>query len=278
MSRWHAPDAALRDWADGRASTATSASIEAHLIACGDCRGHLASIYAGGDGTQPTVDLAQAWAGVRDAVEPLPLSSFAHFLTRLGMRESDARIAAAAPAMAPAWAASIVAVLATTAAVSSWRGSLLLFVLVAPLLPMLCVAAAYSTEADPSFELTLAAPISGLRMLLLRSAAVLMVCVPVAVVAGIPLDGPWWISIAWLVPALMFVALVLAASTFAAPEYAAGILASTWVVAVAVVHWRGEPFGLFTATTVAVMLGVAASSGLVFAMRARQIGVLGRNW
>ena len=38
MSRWHAPEAALRDWVDGRASTPTSASIEAHLIACDDCR------------------------------------------------------------------------------------------------------------------------------------------------------------------------------------------------------------------------------------------------
>jgi hypothetical protein len=276
MSRWHAPEAALRDWVAGQAGTPASASIEAHLIACDDCCGRVASLYASSDGLETSLDLIQVWAGVRDAVEPMPLTTFARVLTRLGMREPDARIAAAAPAMGPAWVASIVAVLATTVAVSSWRGSWLLFVLVAPLLPMLCVAGAYSAALDPSFELVLTAPISRVRMLMLRSAAVLVVCVPAAVLAGIPLEGPWWISIAWLVPALMFVALVLAASTFVASELAAVVLTTVWTLAVSLVQWRGEPSALFSATTVMVMLGVAAGSGLVFAMRAGQPATLGR--
>jgi hypothetical protein len=44
----------------------------------------------------------------------------------------------------------------------------------APLVPLVGVAVAYGPEADPAHELTATAPYSGLRLVLLRTAAVLI--------------------------------------------------------------------------------------------------------
>ena len=65
--------------------------------------------------------------------------------------------------------------------------------------PMAGVAAAYGEEVDPAYELSIAAPYSQLRVLLLRAIAVVIVSVPLTVLAGLALR-PWWVAVAWLRP------------------------------------------------------------------------------
>ena len=65
----------------------------------------------------------------------------------------------------------------------------------------MAVAFAYGQEADPIWEVTLAAPYPPLRLLLLRAVSVVVVALPLAFVAAPVLPGPPWIAGAWLLPA-----------------------------------------------------------------------------
>ena len=79
----------------------------------------------------------------------------------------------------------------------------MLFLLVAPLLPLAGVAAAYGPLVDPAYELALAAPLGSLRLLLLRAVAV--VAVDDAArrwPRALALPGLDWTAAAWLLPSL----------------------------------------------------------------------------
>ena len=62
---------------------------------------------------------------------------------------------------------------------------------------------------DPTREIGLAAPYSGLRLLLIRTAAVLAVTVPIGL-AGLLLALPGWPAAAWLLPAAALTGAALA--------------------------------------------------------------------
>ena len=71
-----------------------------------------------------------------------------------------------------------------------------MFLALAPLAPVAGVAITFGPGADPSFELTVASPISTVRLLLLRAAAVLATTLVLA--AAWPRSccrasaGRWW--------------------------------------------------------------------------------------
>ena len=66
---------------------------------------------------------------------------------------------------------------------------LALFLVVAPLIPVAGVAAAFGPGLDPTWEITVAAPGGGFRLLLLRAAAVFATTFAMASVASLALPG-----------------------------------------------------------------------------------------
>lgn len=269
MTAWHVPEPQLRAWMDGTASMAAAASVEQHLVSCDACR-HAVALAAA---PVLTGDLDTAWIGIRDAIEAPALNTLGRALRRCGMNESDAILLSSAPALTGAWLTGVTLValftaLATTA--SPGRG-LAMFLVLAPLLPVAGVAAAYGADVDPTHELTLSAPYSKLRLLMLRTGAVVLTCVPLTVLAAVPLKGPWWVAVAWLLPASAFVALTLAATTFMPPVYAATGIALAWFSLTLPALISGSPLRVLDQGLLVAYVVVTAGAALVFAVRTRHL-------
>lgn len=101
--------------------------------------------------------------------------------------------------------------------------------LVAPVLPVLGVAASWSRALDPAYELTAATPRAGLPLVFRRTAAVLGVLVPGLAVAGL-ITGVGFAK--WLLPCLAFTLGTLALGTLIGVTRAAVTLIATWAIVI----------------------------------------------
>ncbi len=258
---WHADEESLRAWADGRAGPALGASVEQHLLRCVDCRAAVGTHVA-----TPTLD--HTWDRVLEQIEVPRVGLLERTLLRLGVGPRDSLLVAAAPSARLSWLTGVAAVLlfaAVSAAVAE-DGGVALFLMVAPIVPVGAVATAYGRTADPSYEVVLAAPYSTLRLVLLRTAAVLVPSVPLAVLVGLLLPGPSLLSVAWLLPAAALVATVLTVSAWVDPVLAGTAAVAAWVVAVAVATQTGDPLSVIDAAalvsyTAALVVGCVVLLG-----------------
>ncbi|MFJ3667242.1 hypothetical protein ACIPSE_12375 [Streptomyces sp. NPDC090106] len=103
------------------------------------------------------------------------------------------------------WLVSTTGVCAAAAgagAVAGEEESLLWLLLLAPLLPLLWVAASYGGKADPFAPVIRSTPAGGLRLLLLRTGAVLAISLPLLLAAGLVGVGVSAWAAAWLIPSL----------------------------------------------------------------------------
>jgi hypothetical protein len=106
------------------------------------------------------------------------------------------------------------------------------FLLVAPLLVLAGVAAAFLPMFDPACQLAVAAPFSGFTLLLVRSVSALTAALVPVVAAAFLLPGPGWLPVALLLPSLALSAFALAAATVLSPRTAAVTAGIVWVVLV----------------------------------------------
>ena len=115
------------------------------------------------------------------------------------------------------------------------------FLLVAPLLVLAGVAAAFLPMFDPAFRLAVAAPFSGFTLLLVRSVSALAAALVPVVAAAFLLPGPGWLPAALLLPSLALCAFALAAATVLEPRAAAVTAGALWAVPV-LCCWRRRTF------------------------------------
>jgi hypothetical protein len=115
-----------------------------------------------------------------------------------------------------------------------------------------------------------------LRLVLLRTVAVLAVALPAVLLSGLVVPGET--AFAWLLPAVGFVAVVLAASTWVSPLRAAIAVSSAWLAAVWLLAARsGSPDAVLQGPARAGFLALAAASFSVFLVRRRRLARL-RPW
>jgi Putative zinc-finger len=262
---WHAEGAAIQRWVDGTAGPLLGASVEQHLLRCPDCRTQVA----------PRVEappLEAVWDRVLEAVEVPRAGVVQRLLRRLGADPSDALLVASAPMLRAAWLGGLTFALLFVAAAALATGDqgVGLFLLLAPLVPVAGVAASYGPSTDPTHDITVASPYPTLRLVLLRTAAVLATSAPLAVVVGALLPVPTAVAVAWLVPAGCFVAVVLTASTWVDPVPAGVAVALVWVVLAARALRAGAPLDLVDPTALAVHAAVAVAAVLVLLVRIHQ--------
>lgn len=268
---WHIDEPTLTRYVAGQASSTAAASAEAHLTTCGDCRARLT----------PQVDTARLdaiWRTVDDRVQTATMPWFERSLVRLGVGDDSARLLAATPSLTTSWLGSLaVAVLFAVAFADASSDGMLLYLTLAPMLPVAGVAAAYGRPADPAHELAVAAPYSLLRLLLLRSVAVVGSTVVIVGVGSLALLGHGWSAVAWLLPSLALSATVLALSARVTPVWAAASVLTTWVALVLVVRRGGDDLAAFGAVgqlvaVAVVLLAVAALARqrLAFAFDSRR--------
>jgi hypothetical protein len=269
---WHIDEATMASYASGGATATVAASTEAHLTGCAHCRARLV----------PAVDpgrLNGIWAEVEERVDVVSLPIVERILVRCGMRDDTARLLAATPSLTASWLAAVGAavVFAVAAADASPRG-LAVFLTLAPMLPVAGVAAAYGREADPAYELAVASPYSLLRLLLVRSVAVVGTTLVLTAVGGLLLSGAGWRSAGWLLPALALSAVTLALSARVAPVWAGGGVLIGWL-SIVLTAWQitgnrlaafGDAGQVIAVTVTALALTVLVANRSDFAYDTRR--------
>lgn len=192
-------------------------------------------------------------------------------LLALRVPEPTARLVAATPSLRGAWLASVGVVLlfAAQAGAEQWRpgDQLAVFLALAPLVPVVGVALAYGSNADRAHEVAVAAPLSGLRLLLLRTLAVVVAAAAVTLLAVVAAPTHGWMQLAWLLPALATCTVTLAIGARAGMRRAAGGVAVAWLVLVIIVaqaaddgvapfRWAGQWAALGVALAATASLAV----------------------
>ena len=276
MTGWHLDDDAVRRYAGRADSLAEGASAEQHVLSCEPCRGRV-SAAASVTGLS-VIDFAAVWDRTRDAVEVPRPSVFERLLRVAGLPAQEARLVAVASAFRGVWLAGVAAVLAfaaLAAALGHARG-MWLFLSVAPVVPCLVVASSYDPLLDPALEPEMVTPYPVLRLILLRTIAVLAFALPAVLLFGLAVPGET--AFAWLLPAVGFVAVILAASTWVSPLRAAIAVSSVWLTLVLLLATRtGSPDAVLKARTQAGFLALAAASFVIFLLRRRRLRQL-RRW
>ncbi len=179
------------------------------------------------------------WRGIVAELDVPARSKVERVLLAVRMPEPIARTLVATPALRRAWfvATGVALLFGLGAADTSKPGaSLMMLLALAPMVPVVGVTLAYGPGSDPAHEVTLATPMSGLRLVLLRSTAVIACSMAAAGIATLLLRDKTWMSIAWLVPSLALPAVCLALSTYVAPRRAAVLVAVLWLVPLSVVN------------------------------------------
>ena len=276
MTGWHLDEDVLRRYVERTDSLAEGASAEQHLLSCEPCRDRVnaaASVVE-----LSVIDLAAVWVRTRDIVEVPRPSVFERLLRVTGLPAHEARLVAVASAFRGVWLTGVAAILAfaaLAAAVGHGHG-LWVFLAVAPIVPCLVVASSYDPGLDPALEPELVTPYPALRLILLRTIAVLALALPAVLLLGLVVPGE--APFAWLLPAVGFVAVVLAASTWISPLRAAIAVSCVWLAAVWLLARRsGSPEAVLQARAQAAFLALAAASFVIFLLRRRRLRQL-RPW
>lgn len=260
---WHVPSELLSRYADVDVDDVDACSIEAHLPACARCREDIAALV--GDAA-----LARSWEAIELRLDAPRRGPVEAGLVRAGVSEHVARLLVATPALRLSWllACAVVLLFAVWAASQHVHGEYW-FLVLAPLLPLAGVAAAYGPAVDPTYELGLAAPVQSSRLLLLRALAVLLTMSALAAAAALALDGLQWSAAAWLTPSLGLTLSSLALATRVSPGVACGALAALWTIAAgAGWRWAEQPLDLFGSGGQLVFTLVAVLAALVLARNA----------
>ena len=239
----HPADDLLASYATGRADGVAVWSVEAHLTSCARCRTTLA-VYADAE----RLARNQSVLLVRIA---LPEGGrMRRLLCRCGIPDDMLHLLAATPSLRKSWLLSVAGVLAVVAgeavavrygwisagspagAFSGHPGPAVLvpFLLVAPLLVLAGVAAAFLPMFDPAAQLAVAAPFSGFSLLLIRAVSALAAALVPVLAAALVVPGPGWLPVALLLPTLALCAFALAAATLMEPRAAVATAGALWAL------------------------------------------------
>ncbi|UUU26887.1 zf-HC2 domain-containing protein [Streptomyces sp. DSM 40750] len=247
MSVEHASTRLIDGYARGDTDIAADEmwALEAHLEVCRVCRDRLSAA------TTASAPAVAALVGtVWSDLEP----RLAATATMPRRRRWSARLSKwLTPTMVP-WLAMVMSVtllallldLADTGTgYGTGPGRVSLVLLLAPVLPVLGVAASWSRGMDPAYELTASVPRAGLPLVLRRTASVLAVVVPAL------LAGGWVTGVTaaqWLLPCLAFTSTTLALGGVVGVTRAAVALVAVWaaVVVAPTLATSRTPFALQT--------------------------------
>ncbi|MFL5994983.1 MAG: zf-HC2 domain-containing protein [Streptomyces sp.] len=264
---WHVAEGDLRAYAQGELAAPLLWSADTHLAACAECRGLLADV-------SDPVALDAGWERLDAELDAPRPGWFESLLTRAGIADHTARLLAATPVLRRSWLAAVVFLLLTTVGAVHTTESPTLFLALAPLLPLAGVALSYGPALDPTYEMTVVAPLHGFRLLMIRTLAVLVAGLGLNGLATLALPGYGLRALAWLLPALALTATGLALTPRLGPVLAPSLVGGAWVAvllaAQAAQHTTADPLAPFTAAGQGVAGTVAAlAAGLLFLLRDR---------
>ncbi|UGY95221.1 zf-HC2 domain-containing protein [Streptomyces gobiensis] len=229
---WHLSTAQAIGYADGSLPETDCWSVEKHLESCTECAGHVSAAVAAGPAAPVLAEVRSAvldGAGARG--RPAAVGRFAR-------TARTARTAwAAGPALRRGWLLAMVSAAALAvglARLAGIDGARPLLLAIAPVLPVLGVALSYGRHTDPLHELAASTPGGGLRLLLLRTGAVLGFTVPLLSLTALLLPsvagGPAFA--AWLLPGLALTLAALALGSYTGCWTGSAVVGAGWLLVV----------------------------------------------
>lgn len=180
-----------------------------------------------------TTRLDANWRAITAELDAPRASRIERLLWAARVPARATRLVVATPALRRAWYIALAAVVFVGFSAMNPdepRQSLFVLLVLAPLVPVLGVAMAYGPSADPAYEVQLATPMRGLRLIAVRAATVLGVSIAVIVLISLLSDVARPMAAAWLLPAFAVTTGSLAAMTFLTPRLATTAVGATWVV------------------------------------------------
>ncbi|KPI12517.1 hypothetical protein OK074_8923, partial [Actinobacteria bacterium OK074] len=235
----HLPPPPITDYAHGTLSPDLLPHAEAHIVTCRRCADTVNSTVQSGSYGPRLAAVHTALLDRLTDTDPPPETP---------PRRTRPPWLSALHGLRLPWLLAVVAVCAAglgLARLNRSADTLPALLLLAPLLPLLCVAASYGGRADPFAEVTRTAPAGGLRLLLIRTGQVLALCVPVLAVTTAVLSGTdtgtdttananLTVSAAsWLLPCLTLTLTTLLLSSYVDSRLAALLVTGGWLLAVA---------------------------------------------
>lgn len=271
----HACGDLLPEYAAATLDEAVAWSVEAHLTGCAHCRSDL-SAYVEPErlARNRSVLLVRA---------ALPDGRPTRFLRRCGVPDHLLRLLAATPSLRRSWLLAIVGVLAvvtgesllagagaggaTWASVSRGQAVPVPFILVAPLLVLTAVEMSFLPMFDPAYQLAIAAPFSGFKLLLVRAVSALATALVPVVCASFAVPGPRWLPAMLLLPSLALCAFALAAVTLMPPLTAAVASGGLWVLPALLLATKHLPLAILQWNAQSAFAAAITISVLVLFMR-----------
>ena len=267
---WHIDNQLVGRYVSGRLGDADAWSVEAHVVACADCQAAVASAVSDTD-TAAVVE--HAWRSTAARLGSQGRVSAGSQWRRFAM------LVASGPAARLAWLLANVLVLglATIFDQQGWALTTTVpwLAVVVPLLPVLGVALSYGSGLDHSREIIASTPDGGLRLLLVRTAAVLVVTTPVALAVGALAESRGsGTPGTWLLPSLVLTLVTLALGSVIGLVRAGVTAAGAWLVAVIGPVVANDPPFVLTADGRPVLLLLAATAIAVVVVRRQAFDML----
>jgi hypothetical protein len=271
---WHAPPEVLRRFAVDPAGLddVTAASVEAHLVACAECRRAVSAAVPA------LVD--ESWAGVADVIDRPRPNLVERLLERLGLPSTTARLLGATVPLRAAGLVATLVVAAGAAALSRSADADGPFLVLAPLVALATIAASFAPVADPGGEAGVATPMHGAGLAVRRAVAVLSVTFVALGLASLALPHLSGTAAAWVLPGLALTLSALALSTWIRVEAAAWALGSAWVIGLLVLRVQQgrataiDAVPLFDTVGQIVAAAVAVGAAALLASRRERLATL----
>ncbi|MGA4668868.1 hypothetical protein ACPCG0_03565 [Propionibacteriaceae bacterium Y1923] len=247
-------------YAAGTLPDAAADALEGHVVDCPNCQAQT-RLLAG--------DPAPLWQAVHTRIATPRPSPVLRFLQRLGLRDEDAVVLAASGDLRLPWAVAVggaMACMILTGTLVGYREAL--FILLAPIVPPLAVAAAHEAT-DPLRELTGALPHDRLRLTLLRTLAALAVALPTMGLLAVAMPPLRPMVGDWPIPALALTGFALLLLDRLPVRITAPVMVGAWLAVVAMVATVGALDRLVSTTgqVVFLLVGAACVGGLVASTR-----------
>lgn len=271
---WHIPADELRRYAAGEASPPWLWSTEAHLAGCAHCRQRL------GEEVAPQL-VRRGWARLDVELDAPQPGWVERVLLRLGVRDHTARLLAATPVLRASWLLALAVTLALTALAANLATTFavpIVFLGLAPVLPLAGVAVSFGPRTDPTYEITLVAPLHTFRLLLLRTTAVVGATTTMSAVASLALPGYGLLALAWFLPALVLTLLSLALTPRLGPIMAAGSVGAGWLLLLCLTVRPDTGGSVVFAPAGQVALALAAATAAAVVLRLRPHFETGRHF
>lgn len=257
---WHIALETVRRYQSDAIDRVGAASVEAHLASCNECRPLL---VVDGDW------LERSWMGVADRVEPGRPNLLERGLILVRVPQVTARLVAVSPALRASFLLAVILVMGFAVAASNTNpagSAYRIFLVVAPLVPVVGVAFAYGRLVDPAFEMAMVSPIDSFRVLTLRAGIVLTTAIILGLVSWPLVPAPTSIGAsAWLLPALGLTLSTLALASRFEMWLAGAMVGGSWVIAM-LIAVAGD-LEVFDSNAKFVYAGLAVLAGSAVVLR-----------